>query len=114
MLGIRNRFVPWNRTADFTNGHLVLGVHKPDRLDRVRLISKYLERAQPMGRYAVRASDERGEPVVQIVFEIEADATKVASTLGARHAIAHLGWDSQRTFSFGSEVAGKVEKLLGD
>ncbi len=114
MLGTRNRFVPWNRTADFTNGHLVLGVHKPDRLDRVGLISKYLERAKPMGRYAVRASDDRGEPVVQIVFEIEADATKVAGALGARNAPAHLGWDSQRTFSFGNEVAGKVEKLLGD
>lgn len=114
MLGNRNRFVPWNRTADFTNGHLLMGVHKPDKLDRVSLISQYLERKRPIGRYAVRASDDRGEPVVQIVFEIEADANKVGGVLGARQAVGTLGWDTQRTFSFGHEVAGEVEKLLSD
>ncbi len=48
------------------------------------------------------------------VFEIEADANKVGGVLGARQAAGTLGWDTQRTFSFGREVAGEVEKLLSD
>jgi hypothetical protein len=64
------------------------------------------------GDWSVKSSFDRGERVVLVAFEKEADAIRFGDTFGARRGMSSLGWKSQRVFAFPADMAEKIEKVL--
>jgi hypothetical protein len=93
-------------------GHLVMGVHPTDTINRVKLLQRLIKAMPAAGDWAVRASFHRGERVVLAGFEKEADAVRLGETFGARRGMSSRGWNSRRVFGFPADMAKKVEQLL--
>lgn len=111
----KGKMLSWAKAIDrHPAGHLGTGVYRYDRkIDRLKLLQRLVAAMPATGEWGTRISSDRGEDIVQFVFEKEADAVRLGSTLGAMRSGAYPGWKSQRVFGFPIEVARKIEKALG-
>jgi hypothetical protein len=105
----------WNDMIDlFPAGHLVTGVHPPDKLNRVKLLIRLVDAMEPYGEWAIRTSiDPHGENIVQLLFERNEDAERLGDAVRAKRVDVHPGWASQRVFGFDKPVARKIAAVLG-
>jgi hypothetical protein len=107
------KMLTWSRMMERHDRlHLVMGVHPPDKISRVKLLQRLIASMPASGEWAVRTSTDRGEHVVQVAFEKESDAVRLADTLGARRGTALPGWASQRVFGFPAQLANQIERAL--
>lgn len=108
------KMLSWAKAIDrHPAGHLITGVYRYDgQVDRLELLQRLVAAMPATGDWASRTSSDRGEDIVQVVFEQEADAVRLGDTLGARRSGAYPGWKSQRVFGFPLEMAQKIEKVL--
>lgn len=112
----KGKMLTWAKAIDrHPAGHLVTGVYRHDgKFDRLKLLNRLVEAMPATGEWGSRTSNDRGEDIVQAVFEKEADAVRLGDTLGAMRSGAYPGWKSQRLFGFPLDVARKIEKALSD
>jgi len=105
----------WNDMIDlFPAGHLVTGVHPPDKLNRVKLLIRLVDAMEPHGEWAIRTSiDPHGENIVQVLFERKEDAERLGEAVQARQSGTYPRWASQRVFGFDKPVARKIAAVLG-
>lgn len=91
----------WDQAQDkFPAGHLVSGFHDRDRLDRLAQIRKLLAVSGPRGQWAARKTVERGEPKLEVLFELETDAAKLGDALGAHAGAGVPGYGSHRWYEY--------------
>ena len=105
----------WNDMIDlFPAGHLVTGIHPPDKLNRVKLLIRLVDAMGPDGEWAIRTSvDSHGENIVQVLFERKEDADRLGDAVKARRTGTYPSCASQRVFGFDKPVARKIAAVLG-
>lgn len=110
----KGKMLSWAKMMDrHPAGHLVTGVFRHDgKINRLKLLQRLVAAMPATGEWATRTSRDRGEDIVQAVFEQEADARRLGDTLDAQRSGAYPGWKSQRVFGFSAEVAHKIEKAM--
>jgi len=115
-MGPPRGMLSWSKVIDrHPAGHLITGVYRQDgKVDRLKLLQRLVAAMPATGDWGSRTSSDRGEDVVQVVFEKEADAVRLGDTLGAMRSDAYPAWKSQRVFGFPLEVARKIAAAVED
>lgn len=95
--------------------HLVTGAYRRDgKINRLKLLQRHIEALPRSGAWATHSSSERGEDIIQVVFEKEIDAIRLGDGLGARRRSESKScWASQRVFGFTADLAKQIEIALG-
>jgi hypothetical protein len=93
--------------------HLVCGVNVMDeKTDRTPLLLRLLAVLDVGEDYAITAVEDRGLWCIQVGFESEADAKRLASAVLAKPKERFVGFETQREFWFDSVVAAKIARAL--
>ena len=101
----------WDEAQDqFPGGALITATYPPDRLNRIKLIERLIETMGPRGCWAVQATTEEGERMIQVLFEDERDARVLGDTLHARQCTGVPGYSSHRCFEF----TGKMHEVVAN
>lgn len=109
----KSKMLDWSEAQTaFPSGHLVSGYYDRDRLNRVSQIGKLIERMPPKGRFAVRATVEKGEHKVEVLFELETDARRLGDTLNARQGAGVPGYGSHRWVEYTPLIFRKITQAL--
>jgi hypothetical protein len=99
--------------ARYPAGHLVTGVHSPDRSHRLELLKNLIEALGIEGEYAIRTGHERsGERTVQVLFARHGDAEQLGEVIKARRSARYPGWSTQRVFGFDKAMVAKIKGVL--
>ena len=110
--------VPWHLFEKRQpRAHLVGGVVEVaadgDELAAALNLLKRLVRPQkPGGDYAATVARDAGCPQIYFGFEHEADAQRLAASVGAGPAVRCLGWASQRSFELDGAKLANLEASL--
>lgn len=110
----RGKMLSWVKAIDrHPAGHLITGIYRRDgKVDRLKLLQHLVSAMRATGEWGSHTSSDRGEDIVQVVFEKEADAERLGDTLGATRSGAYPGWKSQRVSGFPLKVAWRIDKIL--
>lgn len=91
-----------------------MGAHAANQTSHVPLIKRLIRAMKRRGLWAIRNSTDRGERIVQIVFEKIEDAEKLGDALKAKRTGLYSGWASQRVFGFDQAVVARIEEVLSN
>jgi hypothetical protein len=100
--------------SHYPAGHLVTGVHSPDRSHRPELLKRLIEALGIEGQYAMRTGlDNRGRSLVQVLFATVGDAELLGEAVGAKRSTQYPVFSTQRVFEFDVAMVAKIREALG-
>jgi hypothetical protein len=111
---------PW---SDFSQAHprahlvvasipSAVAVGAPDFRKARDALVRMISTLRPVGDYAAAIVRESGAAEIQLAFENETDARKLADAVGATPVGGRPGWASQRAFSLDAAGVAAIRAVL--